>query len=171
VLVATAATLGRANSQASLQTIGQVANALVPFLGTSVGHFAFALGTIGAAMVAAIVVSLAFAWGFGEVTSHKHSLEYHPLEAPWFYGVFTVAVVGGAIAVGLSPDLVALNIGVEVMNALMLPIVLGFLVILAFRALPPEHRLRGLYGVVVVVVSVLTAALGVYGGIAGAIFS
>ncbi len=29
------------------------------------------------------------------------------------------------------------------MNALMLPVVLGFLVLLAFKALPPEHRMRG----------------------------
>ena len=67
----------------------------------------------------------------------------------------------------LVPDLVALNIGVEVMNALMLPLVLGFLVALAFKALPPEHRLRGPYAWVVVAVSILTAGLGVYGGISG----
>jgi hypothetical protein len=50
----------------------------------------------------------------------------------------------------------------------MLPLVLGFLVLLAFRALPPEHRPRGLYAVIVVGISVLTAGLGVYGGISGA---
>jgi len=117
--------------------------------------------------VAAIVVSLASAWGFGEVTGYRHSLEHHPLEAPWFYGIYAAAVIGGAVVVALVPDLVALNIGVEVMNALMLPLVLGFLVALAFKALPPEHRLRGPYAWVVVAVSILTAGLGVYGGISG----
>ena len=43
------------------------------------------------------------------------------------------------------------------MNALMLPLVLGFLVMLAFKALPPEHRLTGPYAWLVVAVSVLTA--------------
>jgi len=168
ILVAAAATIGKTNSEASLNTIGDIAKALTPFLGPGIGRLVFGLGTIGAAMVAAIVVSLASAWGFGEVAGYKHSLEHHPLEAPWFYGVFTAAVVGGAIAVALVPNLVTLNIGVEVMNALMLPLVLGFLVLLAIRALPEEHRLRGPYRWVVIVVSGLTVGLGVYGGISGA---
>ena len=118
-------------------------------------------------MVAAIVVSLASAWGFGEVAGYKHSLEQHPWEAPWFYAVYTAAVIGGAVVVAVVPNLVTLNIGVEVMNALMLPVVLGFLVLLAIRALPPEHRLRGIYRWVVIAVSALTAGLGVYGGLTG----
>jgi Mn2+/Fe2+ NRAMP family transporter len=169
ILIAAAATIGKTNTHATLNTVGDIANALTPLLGPNVGRFIFGLGTIGAAMVAAIVVSLASAWGFGEVTNYKHSLEYRPFEAPWFYGIFTLAVVGGAIAVGVSPNLVALNIAVEVMNALMLPVVLGFLVLLAMKALPPEHRIRGVYAWIVVGVSVITASLGVYGGIMGAI--
>ena len=168
VLIAAAATIGKANAHASLDTIGDIANALTPFLGPEFGRLVFGIGTIGAAMVAAIVVSLAAAWGFGEVTNYRHSLEHRPLEAPWFYGVFAVAVIGGAIVVGIAPDLVALNIGVEVMNALMLPVVLGFLVLLAMKALPPERRIRGVYAWCVVAVSVLTAGLGVYGGLLGA---
>ena len=168
VLVAAAATIGKTNADASLDTIGEIAEALTPFLGAGVGRLVFGLGTIGAAMVAAIVVSLASAWGFGEVAGYKHSLEHHPSEAPWFYGVFTAAVVGGAVAVALVPNLVRLNIGVEVMNALMLPLVLGFLVLLAMRALPEEHRLRGAYRWIVIAVSLLTVGLGVYGGISGA---
>lgn len=61
-----------------------------------------------------------------------------------------------------------LNIAVEVMNALMLPLVLGFLVLLAMKALPAEHRLRGAYGWIVIAVSALTAGLTVYAGIFGA---
>jgi len=167
ILVAAASTIGKTNSDASLNTIGDVANALTPVLGPEIGRLVFGLGTIGAAMVAAIVVSLASAWAFGEVAGYKHSLEHHPSEAPWFYGVFTAAVVGGAIVVGLVPNLVSLNIGVEVMNALMLPLVLGFLILLAIRALPEEHRLRGPYRWIVIAVSVLTASLGVYGGLSG----
>jgi Mn2+/Fe2+ NRAMP family transporter len=173
VLIAAAATIGKRHADAagaSLSTIGDITKMLVPALGPSVGRVVFGLGTIGAGMVAAIVVSLASAWGFGEVTGYRHSLEHHPLDAPWFYGIYAVAVIGGAIIVDLVPDLVALNIGVEVMNALMLPLVLGFLVLLAFKALPAEHRLRGPYAWLVVIVSVVTAGLGVYGGITGAHF-
>jgi NRAMP (natural resistance-associated macrophage protein)-like metal ion transporter len=168
VLIATAATIGKTDIRASLNSIGDITKVLVPVLGPHIGRSVFGLGTIGAAMVAAIVVSLASAWGFGEVTGYRHSLEHHPLEAPWFYGIYTVAVIGGAVIVGLAPDLVALNIAVEVMNALMLPVVLGFLVLLAFKALPAPYRPRGAYAWIVVGVSLLTAGLGVYGGITGA---
>ncbi|HVB40955.1 MAG TPA: divalent metal cation transporter [Terriglobales bacterium] len=167
ILVATAATLGGAGPHHRLDTIGDITQALTPVLGPGLGRFVFGLGTIGAGMVAAIVVSLASAWGVGEVAGYKRSLEHHPTEAPWFYGVYIVAVAGGAVAVDLAPNLVALNIGVEVMNALMLPVVLGFLVVLAFKALPADRRPRGVYAWVVVSVSVLTAGLGVYGGLSG----
>ena len=165
VLMAAAATLASAHSNAPLNSVGQIAGALTPMLGHALGHTLFGLGMLGAAMVAAIVVALAAAWGFGEVTGYKHSLEHHPLEAPWFYLIFSVGVIGGALVVALVPDLVALAVGVEVMNALMLPLVLGLLVALAMRALPPAHRLRGVYAVVVIAVVVLTSLLGVYGGL------
>ncbi len=174
VLVATAATIGARGAGgpggpgASLATVGDIATALTPVLGADVGRLVFSAGIIGAAMVAAVVVSLASAWGFGEVAGYKHSLEYRPFEAPWFYGVFSLAVIGGAAAVTLVPDLVMLNIAVEVMNALMLPLVLGFLVLLALKVLPPEHRLGGAYGTIVIAASVLVAGLGVFGGIWGA---
>ena len=167
VLLVAAATLWAGHLSPPLGTVGQVAQALTPFLGQTLGHTLFGLGILGAAMVAAIVVALAAAWGFGEVTGYKHSLEYHPLEAPWFYVVFTLGVLGGALIVALAPNLVALSVGVEVMNALMLPVVLGFLVALAVKALPPEHRLRGWYFWVVLGVVVLTSSLGVYGGLSG----
>ncbi|OYV38976.1 MAG: NRAMP family metal ion transporter [Thiomonas sp. 20-64-5] len=165
VLIVTAAVLWNGHSTAPLNTVGQIAQALTPSLGDTLGRTLFGLGILGAAMVAAIVVALAAAWGFGEVTGYKHSLEQHPAEAPWFYTVFSVGVIGGALVVAFVPDLVALSIGVEVMNALLLPLVLGFLVALAVKALPHEHRLRGGYFWVVVGVVVLTAGLGVYGGL------
>ena len=70
--------------------------------------------------------------------------------------------------VGIWPDLVSLNVGVQVMNALLLPLVLGFLVALSIRALPPAVRLRGWYKGVVIVVIGLTTLLGVFGGFSGA---
>ncbi|MEY2336458.1 divalent metal cation transporter [Acidithiobacillus ferrianus] len=163
--MATAATIGLKNPNASLNTVGHIAHAFVPFLGERMGVVVFSIGILGAGMVAAIVVSLAAAWGFGEVTGYKHSLEYHPKEAPWFYVVYTLAVVAGALAVVAIPNLVSLTVAVEVMNSCLLPMVLGFLVALAVKALPLEHRLRGWYFWVVVAISTLSAGLGVYGGL------
>jgi NRAMP (natural resistance-associated macrophage protein)-like metal ion transporter len=168
VLIACAATIGRGNPHASLNSVGDMSQALTPFLGTAMGNLVFGLGVLGAGMVAAIVCSLAFAWGLGEVTGYRRSLEYHPLEARWFYAVYTLCVIGGVIAVALWPDLVSLNVGVQVMNALLLPVVLGFLIALSVRALPRAYRLRGWYLWLVVGISAVTCALGVFGGLSGA---
>jgi Mn2+/Fe2+ NRAMP family transporter len=168
VLIACAATIGRGDPNAGLSTVGDMAQSLTPFLGTTMGNLVFGLGVLGAGMVAAIVVSLAFAWGLGEVTGYRRSLELHPLQARWFYGVYALCVVFGAGLVAVSPDLVSLNVAVQVMNAFMLPLVLGFLIALAAKALPRAHRLRGAYLWVVVSVAAATCALGVFGGLSGA---
>ncbi len=168
VLIACAATIAPNKPDASLNTIGEMSQALTPFLGGAAGRLVFSLGVLGAGMVAAIVASLALAWGVGEVAGYRRSLELRPLEARWFYGIYATCVVAGALLVAVWPDLVALNVGVQVMNALLLPLVLGFLIALAVRALPDQHRLRGPYFWLVVVVSGLTTALGVFGGLQGA---
>jgi Mn2+/Fe2+ NRAMP family transporter len=168
VLIACAATIGHRHPDASLTTVGQMSQALTPFLGQAVGKLVFSAGVLGAALVAAIVASLALAWGAGEVTGFRHSLELHPLRARWFYGVYAGAVVLGAVLVGFWPNLISLNVGVQVMNALLLPLVLGFLIALAVRALPERHRLKGTYLWAVVIVSGITTALGVFGGLQGA---
>ncbi len=167
VLVAGASLAGTDAGHASLSTVGEMSRALTPLLGVRAGQVVFGLGVLGAAMVAAVVSSLALAWGLGEVAGYRRSLEYFPLQARWFYGCYATCIVGGALLVGLAPDLVSLNVGVQVMNALLLPVVMGFLVLLAIKALPPTVRLRGAYLWVVLAVTGLTCALGVWGGIGG----
>jgi Mn2+/Fe2+ NRAMP family transporter len=165
VLIATAATIGRAHPSTALNTVGQLSGALTPYLGQQLGRDVFTIGIIGAGAVAAIVESLGFAWGFGEVTRLNHSLEHHVREAPWFYGVFAGIVVAAGVAVLAVSNLVLLDILVEVANGFLLPLVLGFLVALAIKALPSHVRLRGLYKWLVIAAVALTAGLSVYGGL------
>ncbi len=166
-LIACAATIGATSPDATLNSVGDISHALTPFLGERVGKIVFSAGIVGAGLVASIVVSLAFAWGLGEVTGYRRSLELHPLQARWFYGVYAVCVIGGAVVVAAWPNLVALSVDVQVMNALLLPLVLGFLIALAIHALPPRHCLRGSYKWVVIGVAALTTALGVFGALQG----
>jgi len=166
VLVATAATLGANGHHGSLETVQQIAEAITPFLGARGGVLMLALGMAGAALVATIVVSLTVARTLGEVLSVNHSLEHSPREAPWFYGIYTVALVAGGIVVASGADLVRLSVAVQVMNALLLPIVLGFLYLLA-RRLPQPHRVQGPYAVVVAIVMLVTAGFGVYTAVSG----
>ena len=146
VLIACAATIATSRPNASLNTIGEMSQALTPFLGGAAGRLVFSLGVLGAGMVAAIVASLALAWGVGEIAGYRRSLELRPLEARWFYGIYATCVVAGALLVAVWPDLVALNVGVQVMNALLLPLVLGFLIALAVRALRAARYTRASMG-------------------------
>lgn len=166
VLMAAAATLGASGKAGSLETVQQIAEALTPFLGETAGRLLFALGITGSAMVATIVVTLTAARTLGEVLGVKHSLKHSPREAPWFYGIYTAALVTSAAVVASGANLVALSVGVQVMNALLLPIVLGFLYLLA-RRLPPPYRLHGAYAVVVALTIVATAGFAVYAALAG----
>ncbi|MEE7503961.1 NRAMP family metal ion transporter [Methylobacterium mesophilicum] len=169
ILVAAAATIGKAGqgSAKGLETVGDLAGAFTPALGPWLGQVVFGVGIIAAAFVALNVVALALAWGFGDVTGRPHSLEQSPREAPAFYGAFALAVAAGAGAVQLVPNLVALNIAVEVMNALLLPLALGLLILLATRALPEGQRVEGAYKWVVYAVSGITVAFALVGVLDG----
>ena len=169
VLMATAATIGRVHPDAPLNTVQQISDALTPFLGNNLGRAVFAAAMGGAAMVATIVVSLTAAWGVGEVAGYRRSLADHPAEAPWFYGIFTLCLVLAGVLVASGVNLVKLSVGVQVLNALLLPIVLGFLYALALQALPDSYRLKGPYAVLVGAIVFVTAGFGVYAGLTGAV--
>ena len=64
-----------------------------------------------------------------------------------------------APVVGSGVNLVSLGVGVEVMNALLLPIVLAFLFQLA-RRLPAPYRLRGAYAALSGAIILVTVVFG-----------
>ena len=141
VLVASAATLG--GRTRPLRSVGEIASALTPFLGRSRAILFFGLGMIGASIVAALVVSLAGAWALSEARGWRHSLNDSPTRAPGFYALAVGGILVGAALVLAVPNLVNLSIDVEILNACLLPIVLGLLLALERRALAPELRMRG----------------------------
>jgi Mn2+/Fe2+ NRAMP family transporter len=159
VLVAAAAAFATGSSTASLSSVGQRR----PDAG--LGRVVFSAGVLGASLVAAIVSSLALAWGVGEVAGYRRSLEYRPFKARWFYGVYAACVIGSCAVVWLASNLVWLNIAAQVLNAFLMPLVIGFLVALAIKALPEPYRLRGWYLGLIVGVCALVSAVGVFGGL------
>lgn len=167
VLVAAAAALRSEHGAAGLTSVGQIATALTPVLGETAGPLVFGIGVLGASLTAAIVSSLALAWGVGEVAGYRRSLEYRPLDAGWFYAVYSAGTVGAAVLVWAMPDLVWLNIAAQVANAFLLPLVVGFLVMLALKALPAGLRPRGWYLGAVIGVCAIVCILGLLGGVSG----
>ncbi|HTV94334.1 MAG TPA: divalent metal cation transporter [Verrucomicrobiae bacterium] len=98
-----------------------------------VGRFAgvtFGVGLIGASMLGAFVVSLATAWAFGEAFGWRCSLN-DGLRARRFSALY-VGCVAIAAAIVLIPNLplIQMTVYVEAFNGFVLPIVLGFLLVL-----------------------------------------
>ncbi|HSP74566.1 MAG TPA: divalent metal cation transporter, partial [Gaiellaceae bacterium] len=143
VLVAAAATLHGTGAH-RLGSVGQIAAALTPFLGHTAGRIVLALGVAGAALVASIVVSLAIAWAAAEALGKPCSLDESPRRAPFFYALYASALALGSVLVLASPSLVQLSIAVEVLHALLLPLVVALVLVLADRRLqstPVRRRL------------------------------
>lgn len=168
VLIAAAAAFAAHGRGVSLQSIPQIAAAFTAVLGADTGRMLFALALSGGALVATIVVCLSSAWALGEAAGKRHSLELQPREAPWFYGAFGMMLLLSGVVVASGINLVRLSIATAVLNAMMLPLVLGFLFWLACRELPEAHRLKNSYAGVVATLFLLTASIGVYAGVAGA---
>jgi len=164
VVVCLAATVGVVGGHAPLNTVGEIADALTPFLGAIGGKLLLGLGMLGAALIAAIVASLAGAWGLAEVFGWKHSLNERPNRAnAKFYLTYALAhVLGAVLVLNSSINLVSLSVDVEVMNALLLPIVLGFLLALESKALPPEWRMRSWHKYTTWFLCLVVMAFGLY---------
>ncbi len=169
VLIAAAATFFYGSGPKTLDSVGAISAALTPALGAVAGKVVFGAGVLGASLVAAIVASLALAWGVGEIAGFKRTLETRPFAAGWFAGVYALCVLGSAFAVWAASDLVWLNIAAQVMNVFLLPVVVGFLVALAATVLPEPWRLKGARLWVTAGVCALVSAVGIIGGIAGLI--
>ena len=159
-LVLTTATIGRVNPNAPLNSVQQIADAITPLIGEMGGKVLFAVGITSAALIASIVVSLAAAWGVGELLGLRTSFNMSVKEAPKFYIAYALGTVAAGLFVLSGFQLVEVTILVEIANTLMLPVILGFLFLLAFRFLPAKMRVKKwektLLGSIYVMISVLS---------------
>jgi len=129
IIITTAATLFVKGI--SINSAADAALALVPLAGRFAGLL-FAIGLLGASMLAAGVLPLATAFSITEAFGLEKGLSLSPREAPAFYYLFTFLIVLGAL-VTLIPGLplIQLLLIVQVINGLLLPILLVFIVRLA----------------------------------------
>ncbi|GAC1441030.1 MAG: Nramp family divalent metal transporter [Vulcanimicrobiaceae bacterium] len=161
VVVTTAATLYVRHI--SVTDAAHAALAFIPLTGRASG-IVFGAGLIGASMLGAFVVSLATAWAFGEAFKWPCSLNDRCLEAKRFYGLYA-AIVALAAAIVLVPNLplVKITLYVEAFNALVLPLVLGFLLVMANdRKILGDRVNSALGNTVAIGVSVVCVSLGLW---------
>jgi len=142
IIVSTAATLFVAShgKGVALGSAAQAAQALVPFLGIFASR-AFAVGLLGAALLASGVLPLSTSYSLSEAFGFERGVGRAWNEAPFFWGLFTVLILIGVV-IAMLPNLPVIQIllNLYLLNGLLLPIIL-----FAILYLVNQKRLMGSY--------------------------
>lgn len=139
IMIATGATL-HLQGIVEIASAEQAARALEPIAGAFAKEL-FALGLLGASLLAASILPLTSAYAVCEAFGWERGLQQTMEDAPIFYGIYTGIIVVGAL-LALIPDVplfTLLLLSYDV-NGILLPIIL----ILMLR-LANNRRLMGIY--------------------------
>lgn len=129
IIIATGAAIG---GRGPLTSAKEAAEALRPVAGPA-AEVLFALGLIGASALAGAVVPLSSAYAISEAVGVERSVSRRFTEARLFLGLFTVQVIVGA-ALALTPiNLITLLIGTQVLQGIVTPVILAYILILTNR--------------------------------------
>jgi Mn2+/Fe2+ NRAMP family transporter len=127
IIIATGAVIG---GHGPLQSAKQAAEALRPVAGSG-AELLFAIGLLGASALAGAVVPLSSSYAISEAVGVERSVSRRFTEAPLFLGLFTSQLVLGA-AVAMTPvNLIKLLIGTQVLQGIVTPVVLVYILVLA----------------------------------------
>ena len=167
IIIATAAAIG---GSGPLESAKEAAQALEPVAG-SAAQILFGIGLLGASALAAAVVPLATSYAVAEAVGVERSVSKTFREAPLFMGLFTALIVIGASVALLPGNLISLLINMQVVNGLITPIILIFILILANRrsvlgnaANGPKLKAAALVCVVVIAVLALVVLVQTVAG-------
>ncbi|MCW5960256.1 MAG: divalent metal cation transporter [Pyrinomonadaceae bacterium] len=129
IVISTAATLHKQGIK--LEDASDAARALAPAVG-EYAKYLFALGLLGASMLAMGVLPIATAYSLSEALGFEKGLSRTFREAPIFLGIFTGLIVFGAV-VALIPGIpqIKLLVLTQSINGLLLPIILVAVVLLS----------------------------------------
>ena len=162
IIIATAAAIG---GTGKLGSAGDAARALEPVAG-SAAKTLFAIGLLGASLLAAAVVPLATSYALAEAIGVERSVSRRFRDAKVFLGLFTIQIIVGA-AIALAPgNLIHLLLNMQFLNGLITPILLTFILVLANRRrlMGPNTntpRFRALATICIVAVAILAAIVAI----------
>lgn len=158
VMIATATAIGFSGP---LDSAADAAQALEPVAG-SAATVLFGLGLFGASALAAAVVPLSTSYALAEAVGVERSVSKSFREAPLFLGMFTGLIVLGALIALIPGNLITLLVGMQVLNGLIAPIVLAFILVLCNRRSVLGDAVNGpRFRVVATIVVVLVGTLAV----------
>ena len=129
MMIATAATLF-VIGQHDIESAADAARALEPVAGTAAGTL-FAIGLIGASLLAGGVLPLATSYAISEAFGIPKGVNLDYRRGKTFFALFTAFIIFGA-AVALIPDIPVfpLLVGIQVLNGVLLPVILVFILLL-----------------------------------------
>jgi NRAMP (natural resistance-associated macrophage protein)-like metal ion transporter len=114
IIVTTAATLGK-NGKHTVQSAAEAASALKPVAGRYAEEL-FAIGFIGAGMLAIPVLAGAGSAGMAGLLGKTAGFSRSPRKAPTFYGLVLVGTLGGAVLSLLGINPIRLLVFVAILN-------------------------------------------------------
>ncbi len=162
IVVACAATLF-VHGMGAIQVPADAADAMRPLAG-NYAFVLFAFGLFNASLFAASILPLSTAYTVCEGLGLESGVDKSFKEAPVFYWLYTVLIVGGAIAVMVLPDsqLVSMAILSQVLNGILLPVVIILMLILINRKdLMGEYVNSRLFNVLAWATSLIVIGLNV----------
>jgi len=164
IIVSTAATLfvHSGGKGVPIGSAAQAAQALAPFLGIFASR-AFAVGLLGAALLAAGVLPLSTSYSLAEAFGFERGVGRGFQKAPFFWGLFTLLIVIGVV-VAMLPNLPVIQIllNLYLLNGLLLPIILFAILYLINKKQLMGRYTNGLvYNVVSYALAVVVSGLAV----------
>ena len=129
MIVATAATL-YVVGQRDIESAADAARALEPVVG-SAARVLFGIGLLGATLLAGAVLPLATAYAVSEAFGMPKGVNLDFRRGKIFFSLFTALIVIGVV-LALIPNIpvMKLLVGVQVLNGVLLPIILVFILLL-----------------------------------------
>lgn len=165
MIVATAVTLSHPSAAfpkgllgVGVQSAAAAAQALAPVAGVH-AYQLFAVGLLGASLLAAAVLPLSTAFAVCEAFGAERSVQSSPSDAPLFFTLFLgIMAVGAALILIPGVPIAGIAIGTQTLDGVLLPILLVFVIILASdERLLGKRRNRGAYaGVAIAFAGMMT---------------
>jgi Mn2+/Fe2+ NRAMP family transporter len=141
IIVACAATL-YVHGMGAIQWASDAAEAMRPLAG-DYAFVLFAFGLFNASLFAASILPLSTAYTVCEGLGFESGVDKSFKEAPFFYWLYTLLIVGGAATVLLLPDAQLINFAIlsQVLNGVLLPVVIILMLMLINRTdLMGDHK-------------------------------
>jgi NRAMP (natural resistance-associated macrophage protein)-like metal ion transporter len=138
----------------------QAASALAPLVGVHAQQL-FAVGLVGASLLAAAVLPLSTAFVICEAFGAERSVQSSFADAPLFFTLFIgILAVGAGIMLIPGVPIAGVAIGTQTLDGILLPILLVFIIILANdKRLLGRHSNGVLYNIVAVALATVLALL------------